>query len=149
MGRSKAAVEAFRFLPKPLFVISILGLVQEALQEKDPNPELTYNGLWALAKPDQLFPAEDEPWEACWNDAEVWLHCWHLPGIAINIHGNVVAKFQPIKCLGVCEFEIRPPTSLTTVFGSSTRTLTPFGKYILVKYNIEPRKLICDNGVID
>lgn len=64
---------------------------------RTPNPDLTYEGLWYLAKPGQPFLAEDEPWEACWNDEEVLLHHWHLPGIAINIHGNVMAKFKPTK----------------------------------------------------
>ena len=96
------------FRPNCCLLSAFLGRYKKRLEarRKTPNPVLTYEGLWSLAKPGQPFPAGDESWEACWNDTKVRLCCWHLPSIAIDIIGNVLEKISTGENIRYLRFEI-------------------------------------------
>ena len=60
-----------------------------------PNPHLTYEGLWKLARPDEKCPQRGKNWYMTWDDAVVWLTKWQIPGLAIDIHNNVICTYNP------------------------------------------------------
>ena len=50
-----------------------------------PNPILTYEGLWKLARPDDPVPDENSDWPLLRTDANVWLEKFRIPGLMIDI----------------------------------------------------------------
>jgi hypothetical protein len=93
------------FRPQRCLMTAFLGRYKMRLESrrKSPHPDLTYEGLWRLARGDVPPPAEKEPWEMCWADATVWLCRWHLPGVAVDVHGIVVARYEPDKRNPICK----------------------------------------------
>ena len=85
------------FIPNRCMFSAFLGQFKNILESRriTPHPDLTYEGLWRLAKPDQEPPLETEPWNLTLNDAKAWLQKWRIPSTVIDIHNNVIDKYTP------------------------------------------------------
>ena len=85
------------FMPNRCMLSAFLGRFKHILESRrmTTHPDLTYEGLWRLAKPDQEFPLETEPWKLSLEDAKVWLKKWRIPSTVIDIHNNVIDKYTP------------------------------------------------------
>ena len=60
-----------------------------------PNPLLTYEGLWKLARPNDPVPNENSDWPLTWTHAKVWLEKFRIPGLVIDIKGKVRCRYDP------------------------------------------------------
>ena len=87
------------FRPNRCMLSAFLGKFKRILEARriHPHPDLNYEGLWRLSKPNAPYPLDNEPWAMTWADAEVWLNKWHIPGLMVDIHGKVRCRYEPSR----------------------------------------------------